>query len=222
MKTAIIKQFPFVDKLEFKMKLKHLILLVVVAFANWSSAFEGIIHCTKTQNGIVTNFDFYVKGNQISIVSNDPTGSYKVLLNRSAGELKLCMDVPEFDQKGYYLYTAGAVEKHDSLTILKQIQTDAIDIDGEMCEGFTIVTDNGSAIAYFSSEEIDLTGFSEYFNDPIYELLDTFDSKRLPKKMVVNKNTGSYTIDLVAEAQTLDASIFEVPAGYEQFQVTGE
>ena len=204
------------------MKLKHLILLAVVAFANWSSAFEGVIHCTKTQNGVVTNFDFYVKGNQIAIISSDPTGSYKVLLNRSAGELKLCMDVPEFDQKGYYLYTEGQVEKNDSLTILKQIQTDAINIGGEMCEGFTVVTNNGSAIAYFGSEEVDLTGFSEYFNDPVYELLDAFDSKKLPRKLVVNKNTGSYTVDLVAEAQTLDASIFEVPAGYDQFQVTGE
>ena len=91
-----------------------------------------------------------------------------------------------------------------------------------MCEGFTVVTNNGSAIAYFSSEEVDITGFSEYFNDPVYEALDAFDSKKLPRKLVVNKNTGSYTIDLVAEAQTLDASIFEVPAGYNQFQVTGE
>lgn len=204
------------------MKLKHLILLAIVAMANWSSAFEGIIHCTKTQNGVVTNFDFYVKGNQVAIISDDPTGSYKVLLNRSAGELKLCMDVPEFDQKGYYLYKAGAVEKHDSLTVLKQIQTDAINIDGEMCEGFTVVTNNGSAIAYFGSEEVDLTGFSEYFNDPVYEALDAFDSKKLPRKLVVNKNTGAYTIDLVAESKTLDASIFEVPAGYNQFQVTGE
>lgn len=204
------------------MKLKHLILLAAVALANWSSAFEGIIHCTKTQNGVVTTFDFYVKGNQVAIISNDPSGSYKVLMNRSAGELKLCMDVPEFDQKGYYLYTAGTVQKNDSLSILKQIQTDAINIDGEMCEGFTVVTNNGSAIAYFGSEEVDLTGFSAYFNDPVYEVLDAFDSKKLPRKLVVNKNTGSYTIDLVSEAQTLDASIFEVPAGYNQFQVTGE
>lgn len=204
------------------MKLKHLILLVVVALANWSSAFEGVIHCTKTQNGVVTTFDFYVKGNQVAIISNDPTGSYKVLMDRSAGELKLCMDVPEFDQKGYYLYTAGTVQKNDSLSIIKQIQTDAINIDGEMCEGFTVVTNNGSAIAYFGSEEVDLTGFSAYFNDPVYEVLDAFDSKKLPRKLVVNKITGSYTIDLVSEAQTLDASIFEVPAGYNQFQVTGE
>ncbi|PHR17326.1 MAG: hypothetical protein COA38_20900 [Fluviicola sp.] len=204
------------------MKLKHLILLVVVALANWSSAFEGVIHCTKTQNGVVTTFDFYVKGNQVAIISSDPSGSYKVLMDRSAGELKLCMDVPEFDQKGYYLYTAGTVQKNDSLSIIKQIQTDAINIDGEMCEGFTVVTNNGSAIAYFGSEEIDLTGFSAYFNDPVYEVLDAFDSKKLPRKLVVNKITGSYTIDLVSEAQTLDASIFEVPAGYNQFQVTGE
>ena len=204
------------------MKLKHLILLVVVALANWSSAFEGVIHCTKTQNGVVTTFDFYVKGNQVAIISSDPSGSYKVLMDRSAGELKLCMDVPEFDQKGYYLYTARTVQKNDSLSIIKQIQTDAINIDGEMCEGFTVVTNNGSAIAYFGSEEIDLTGFSAYFNDPVYEVLDAFDSKKLPRKLVVNKITGSYTIDLVSEAQTLDASIFEVPAGYNQFQVTGE
>jgi hypothetical protein len=204
------------------MKLKHLILLAAVALSNWSSAFEGIIHCTKTQNGVVTNFDFYVKGNQIAVISNDPTGSYKILLNRSAGELKLCMDVPEFDQKGYYVYKAGEVEKHDPLTVLKTIQTDAIEIDGVACEGFTVVTNNGSAIAYFGTEEVDLTGFSDYFNDPVYELLDAFDSKKMPRKLVVNKNTGAYTIDLVAEAQSLNASVFEVPAGYTQFQVTAE
>ncbi len=204
------------------MKLQHLILVALVMVSGWASAFEGIIHCTKTQNGVVTTFDFYVKGNQVAIVSSDPTGSYKVLLNRSAGQLKICMDVPEYDQKGYYLYTAGAVEKNDSLTILKQVPTDAIEIDGEMCQGYTVVTDNGSAIAYFGSEEVDLTGFSEYFNDPVYELLDAFNSPKLPRKLVVNKNTGAYTIDLVAEAQSLDGSIFEVPAGYEQFQVTAE
>jgi len=218
----IIKQFPFVDKLEFKMKLKHLILVAAVILSSGVSAFEGIVHCTKTQNGVVTNFDFYVKGNQVAIISDDPTGSYKILLNRSAGQLKICMDVPEFDQKGYYLYTAGSVEKNDSLTILKQVQTDAIEINGEMCEGFTVVTDNGSAVAYFGPEDVDLTGFSDYFNDPVYELLDALNSSKLPRKLVVNKNTGSYTIDLVAEAQTLDASVFEVPAGYDQFQVTAE
>jgi len=204
------------------MKLQHLILVAAIMISGWASAFEGIIHCTKTQNGVVTNFDFYVKGNQVAIVSNDPTGSYKILLNRSAGQLKICMDVPEYDRKGYYLYTAGSVEKNDSLTILKQVQTDAIEIDGEMCKGYTVVTDNGSAVAYFGTENVNLTGFSEYFNDPVYELLDALNSSKLPRKLVVNKNTGSYTIDLVAEAQTLDASIFEVPAGYEQFQITAE
>lgn len=188
----------------------------------WASAFEGIIHCTKTENGVVTNFDFYVKGDQIAIISDDPTGSYRVLLNRAAGNMKICMDIPEYDQKGYYLYTAGSVEKNYSLKILKQVQTDAIEIDGEMCEGYTVVTDNGSAVAYFGSDEVNLTGFSEYLNDPVYELLDALNSSKLPRKLVVNKNTGSYTIDLVADAQPLDASIFEVPADYEQFQVTTE
>ncbi len=204
------------------MKLKNLIVLALLAISNWSSAFEGIIHCTKTQNGVVTTFDFYVKGNQIAVIGDDGANHYRLLLNRSAGELKLCMDVVEFDRKGYYLFKAGEVEKNDSLTVLKQLQTDAMVINGETCQGFTVVTNNGSAIAYFGSEEVDLTGFSEYLNDPVYELLDALDSKKLPKKLVVNKNTGSYTIDLVAEAQSLDASIFEVPAGYEPFTVGAE
>lgn len=204
------------------MKLKHLIAIFALTFTHWSSAFEGIIHCTKTQNGVVTNFDFYVKDNQVAVIGDDGANHYKLLLNRSAGELKLCMDVAEFDQKGYYLFKEGEVQKHDSLTILKKLQTDAMIINGETCQGFTVVTNNGSAIAYFGSEEVDLTGFSEYLNDPVYELLDAFDTKKLPRKLVVNKNTGAYTIDLVAEAQTLDASIFEVPAGYEPFQVGAE
>ena len=201
------------------MKLKNLIVLVLLALSNWSAAFEGIIHCTKTQNGVVTTFDFYVKGNQIAVIGDDGANHYRLLLNRTAGELKLCMDVAEFDQKGYYTLKAGEVQKNDSLKVLKKVQTDAMEINGETCQGFTVVTNNGSAIAYFGSEEINLTGFSEYLNDPVYELLDALDAKNLPRKLVVNKNTGSYTIDLVSEAKTLDASIFEVPAGYEPFVV---
>lgn len=218
----IIKPYPFGVKLEFKMKAKHILLILLIGFSNWSSAFEGIVHCTKTQNGVVTNFDFYVKGNQIALIGEDGLNKYRILLNRSAGELKLCMDVPEFDQKGYYLYKSGEVEKNDSLFILKQLQTDALTINGEVCDGFTVVTNNGSALAYFGSEEVNLTGFSDYFNDPVYELLDALNSQKMPRKLVVNKNTGSYTIDLVAESQTLEASIFEVPNGYTQFQVSGE
>lgn len=204
------------------MKLKNLIVIALLALSNWSAAFEGIIHCTKTQNGVVTTFDFYVKGDQIALIGDDGANHYRLLLNRAAGELKLCMDVAEFDRQGYYLLKAGEVQKNDSLTVLKQLQTDAIVINGESCEGFTVVTNNGSAIAYFGSEEVDLTGFSEYLNDPVYELLDALDSKKLPRKLVVNKNTGSYTIDLVAEAHTLDESIFDVPAGYELFVVEAE
>ena len=204
------------------MKLKNLIVLALLALSNWTAAFEGIIHCTKTQNGVVTTFDFYVKGNQIAVIGDDGANHYRLLLNRTAGELKLCMDVAEFGQKGYYTLKAGEVQKRDSLTVLKQLQTDAMVIDGETCEGFTVVTNNGSAIAYFGSDEIDLTGFSEYMNDPVYELLDALNAKNLPRKLVVNKSTGSYTIDLVSEAKTLDASIFEVPAGYEPFVVSAE
>jgi hypothetical protein len=202
------------------MRIGLLIGMLIVTTCTF--AFEGIIHCTKTVNGATVSFDFYVKGDQIAIIGEDAGSKYRILLNRSAGELKLCMDSPAFDKKGYFLYTKGSVEKNAPLTVLKQLRTDALEIDGTMCEGYTIVTDNGTAIAYFGSEQVDLTGFSDYFNDPVYELLDGLNSKTLPKKLVVSKNTGSYTIDLSADAQTLDASIFEVPAGYEQFEVVAE
>ncbi|MFT5779592.1 MAG: hypothetical protein ACI837_002551 [Crocinitomicaceae bacterium] len=202
------------------MRIGLLIGMLIVTTCTF--AFEGIIHCTKTENGVTTSFDFYVKGNQIAIIGEDAGSKYSILLDRSAGELRLCMDSPAFDKKGYFLYTEGSIEKNSSLTVLKQIKTDALEIDGVKCDGYTVVTDNGTAMAYFGTEQVDLTGFSAYFNDPVYELIDGLNSKNLPKKLVVSKSTGSYTIDLSAEAQTLDASIFKVPAGYEKFEVTAE
>lgn len=202
--------------------MKTLLITLFLAFSATSFGFEGIIHCTKTQNGVTTSFDFYVKNDKIAVISESPEGNYRLLLDRGAGQMKLCIDDPRFDRKGYYLYTASTMEKKDALTILKQTKTDAIDIDGEKCEGYTVVTDNGSAIAYFGSDEVNLTGFSAYMNDPVYELLDALKSSKLPRKLIVNKGTGSYTIDLTAEATTLDASLFEVPAGYEQFEVKVE
>ena len=77
-------------------------------------------------------------------------------------------------------------------------------------------------MAYFGSDEVDITGFSAFFNDPVYELLDALDSKYLPRKLVVNKSTGSYSIDLKAEAQSIDDSYFQVPTGYEKFEVSYE
>ena len=187
-----------------------------------SFAFEGVIHCTKTQNGITTSFDFYVKGDQISIIAKDGTSDYRILLNRAAKELRLCISTPEFSTKGYYLYTESDIRKNSEIEVLSQSRTDAIEIDGSLCEGHTIVTDRGIAMAYFGSDEVDITGFSAFFNDPVYELLDALDSKYLPRKLVVNKSTGSYSIDLKAEAQSIDDSYFQVPTGYEKFEVSYE
>lgn len=188
----------------------------------YSLAFEGIIHCTKTENGVTTSFDFFVKENRIAVIAKEGVSEFRILLDRSAQELRLCMDVPEFEKKGYYLYTRENIRKNSEMSILKQMRSDALVIDGETCEGYTVVTDNGTAIAYFGSDEVNLTGFSTFLNDPVYELLDALDSKLLPRKLVVSKGTGSYTIDLTADAQPMDDTLFEVPSGYVQFEVIAE
>ncbi|MES2798809.1 MAG: hypothetical protein V4638_02230 [Bacteroidota bacterium] len=199
--------------------MKKIYSTLLVLFISMSAfAFEGIIHCTKTENGNVTTFDFYIKNNQIAVVSKDADGEYKVLLSADKSNVKICLNSPLYDKKGYYLLDKSEAKK--PVPVYRKSETDALNLNGEVCKGYTISTEIGSAIAYFSNVDVDLTGFSAFFEDPIYELIDAFQLKTLPKKMVVSKTTGSYTIDMTAEAQSLDASIFEVPAGFEQFQVT--
>ncbi|KXJ04734.1 hypothetical protein AC249_AIPGENE20904, partial [Exaiptasia diaphana] len=130
------------------------------------------------------------------------------------------MDHPQFEEKGYYHYTASNTEKNSEITILRQFAIDSRMIDGEMCNGYTVVTDRGAATAFFGSEEVNLTGFSKYLNDPVYELLDALKATKLPKQLLVNKQTGAYVIDLVAEPKQLDDHIFQVPAGYQKFKNT--
>lgn len=197
-------------------KIYTTLLLLFISISAF--AFEGVIHCTKTENGHVTTFDFYVKNNQIAVVSKDADGEFKVLLSADKSNVKICMNSPLFDKKGYYLLDRN--NKSKQVPVYRKSETDALDLNGELCKGYTITTEIGTAIAYFGALNVDLTGFSAFFDDPLYELIDAFQLKTLPKKIVVSKSTGSYSIDLTAEAQSLDDSIFEVPAGYEQYQVT--
>lgn len=193
-------------------------LLFLITSSSSALAFEGVIHCTKTQNGVVTTFDFYVKNNQIAIVSRDENGGYyKILVDAGRTSAKVCIDDPAFEKKGYYFVTRE--DKERRVTIYNKQQTRALEIDGETCPGYAISTEIGSAIAYVGTEAVDLTGLSAFFEDPVYELLDAFQLKTLPKKIVISKNTGDYSVKMTAEAVSLDASVFEIPDGYEQFRV---
>lgn len=202
--------------------MKHILIIFSLFLTFTSVAFEGIIHCTKIQDGVTTRFHFFVRGNQIAIVSDTPEGNYKVLVSSNRQEVKICMDSPLFEEKGYYSILKDEVEKNQIPKIQRQTKTDALMIDGFNCEGYTLVSDIGTAIAYIGPENINLSGLSAFFNDPLYELLDAFKIEKLPRKIVVNKTTGSYTIDLTAEETRLDPSVFEVPQGMKQFQVTLE
>lgn len=177
--------------------------------------FEGIIHCTKTENGITTHFDFYVKGERISVISDSPEGKYRIILDRSANELRLCIDHPGFNQKGYYLYTADNFRKRDSVIIYKKTALENLEIDGETCTGHMVVTSHGTSSVYFGSQSVNLTGFSQFFNDPVYELLDHADTDKLPRRIV----SGNSVIYLTAEETTLGDQYFEVPAGYVRYLV---
>lgn len=199
--------------------MKSIVLLGILFFSLSALSFEGIIHCKKTENGVVTEFDFYVKGNQIAIISEAPDASYRIILNRSTQELRVCMDHPAFDRKGYYLYTATTIEKRDSIKIIRQSTLSSKIIDGETCNGYALATDRGTASIFYGSENVDLTGFSTFFNDPVYELLDKIGSNKLPKLIVSETSMSKSTIELTSEAISVDNSYFEIPAGYSQFSV---
>jgi len=202
--------------------MKFIYTIFLCFFSVQLFAFEGIIHCRKIENGNTSTFDFYMRGNAIAMESKGPDGNFKIIVDANRQFVTICVDHPEFNQKGYYIVTKEDAKVKDSVIVHRKSQTDVFTIDGEPCDGYTISTNIGSAIAYFSSENINLMGLSKFFNDPIYELIDAFGIQRLPKKIIVKKQHTSYTIDLSAEAKTLDNAVFEIPAGYVQFQVTAE
>lgn len=192
----------------------NLLLLVIPAFA-----FEGIIHCTKTENGQVSTFEFYVKGNQLAIISENGAEKYRILVDRNAAEVKICLEGPQYPDKGYYVITKEDVaEKQKAIVYSKT--AGGQEFNGSQRETYAIMTNIGSATAISGTTAVNLTGLSVFFSDPVYELIDVFQLSILPELITVMKATGNYQIRMEAEEKMLDAGIFEVPAGYKQFTVT--
>lgn len=200
------------------MKLLAYILFSLLSLSCFG--FEGIVHCTKTENGSVTEFDFYIKGSQIAIEYKNGNEYYKILFNRQTQEVKICMDSPQIPEKGYYLIRQSDAADMKPVTTYFKRELAPLLIDEASCQGYVHSSDLGTAQAYVSKTEVDLTGFSTFFRDPVYELIDAFKLKFLPVRLSVQKTTGNYTIEMAAQEKTLDASLFEVPSGYKQFTVT--
>ena len=200
--------------------MKFLISILFVLFATFSFAFEGTIHCIKTENGVVTKFDFYVKGNTIVVEKTGIGEYYRIIFNRDKEEVKLCMDSPQFSEKGYYLLTKTDMENRSKSKIYSQKELAPQQMQGQLFKAYSLVSDLGSAIALVGEDQVDLRGLSTFFQDPVYELIDQFNLSQLPRKLEVTKNTGSYTIELEAESGSVDQSLCEVPSGYKEFKVT--
>lgn len=197
--------------------MKRISLLTVFALLTaFSFGFEGIVHCTKIENGITTSFDFYVKGDKVALLSKEGGAAYQIILDRKANELFLCMDHPAFQRKGYYHYTSGNFSKSDSLKIYKSQSAPGLEINGMSCNGYTVVTDKGTATAYFGNDQVSITGFSQFFNDPVYEAIDRSGNSNLPVLIV----TDTHTIDLTVETKEVDDSFFSIPAGYTEYSIS--
>lgn len=200
--------------------MKFLTCILFVLCITFSFAFEGTIHCIKTENGVVTKFDFYVKGNTIVVEKTGIGEYYKIIFNRDKQEVKLCMDSPQFSEKGYYLLTKSDMENRSKSKVYSQKQLAPQQMDGQSFKAYSLVSDLGSVIALVGEDQVDLRGLSTFFQDPVYELIDQFNLSQLPRKLEVTKNTGSYTIELEAEAGSVAQSLCEVPGGYKEFKVT--
>lgn len=185
-------------------------------------SFEGIVSCKKIEKGVETNFKFYVKGNQIAIVSGDESDNTKILFDRSANIMKIVVDDMDPSKKGYYELNQQNAQKYHSVKILDQFKLDSKEINGVKAEGFGVKTDQGSATAYFGTIDINLTGFSTFFNDPVYEVIDASKNSKLPIELRVTSPASSYVIYLSAEASTLSDSFFQIPSGFRKFEVKAE
>ena len=200
--------------------MKYLLSLIVTLFAlNLSFSFEGVIHCTQNNNGVINTYDFYVKDNLIAIISKDGGGTTTVLFNTSTKDMKICIDHPSIEQKGYFQYNSAEFNKKDSLQVLRLSPIESITIDSTVCSGYLISTNRGAAKVYYGKEKVDLTGFSNYFTHPIMELLDAVSSEFLPKRISSDTFSGGFSVDLSAESMPLSDSIFTVPSDYVRFEV---
>lgn len=200
------------------MNFLNVILFVLVA--TFSFAFEGTVHCVKTENGVVTRFDFYVKGNTIVVEKSGIGEYYKIIFDRDKEEVKLCMDSPEFKEKGYYLLTKATMTSRPEVKVYSQKELAPHQAGNASFQVYSLVSDLGSVIGVVGEEQVDLRGLSTFFRDPVYEWIDRFDLSRLPRRMEVTKTTGSYTLELEAEAGNVDQKLCEIPAGYKEFKVT--
>ncbi|WP_341905510.1 hypothetical protein [Fluviicola taffensis] len=200
--------------------MKFITSILFVLLTTLSFAFEGTIHCVKTENGVVTKFDFYVKGNTIVVEKRGIGEYYKIIFNRDKQEVKICLESPQFSQKGYYLLTKADMENSPQSKIYSQKELAPQQVGEVSFKAYSLVSDLGSVIGLVGEDQVDLRGLSTFFQDPVYELIDQFNLSQLPRKLEVTKNTGNYTIELEAEAGNVNQSLCEVPAGYTQFQVT--
>jgi hypothetical protein len=195
-------------------------LILFVLMTSWSFAFEGTIHCVKTENGVVTKFDFYVKGNILVVEKSGIGEYYKIIFNKDKEEVKICMESPEFPEKGYYLLTKADMLNRPKSQVYSQKELGSQQWDNQFFKAYSLVSDLGSVIGLVGEDPIDLRGLSTFFQDPVYELIDRFNLSQLPRRLEVTKTTGSYTIELEAEAGNVDQQLCEVPAGYTAFKVT--
>lgn len=196
----------------------NVILFVLVTTCSF--AFEGTIHCVKTENGVVTKFDFYVKGNTIVVEKSGIGEYYKIIFNKDKDEVKLCMDSPEFPEKGYYLLTKADMASRPEVKVYSQKELAPQQLGDQSFKAYSLVSDLGSVIGLVGEDLIDLRGLSTFFRDPVYELIDRFNLSQLPRRLEVTKSTGSYTIEMEAEAGNVDQILCEVPTGYKEFKVT--
>lgn len=195
------------------------ILLLFVLFQ--VTAFEGVIHGIKSANGVKETFDIYMKGDLISLEGEDGQGKYRIIINRATEEIFICIDNPTFAQKGYYHFTAAQLQREKKFKILSSAKLDGQkEVNGENCQGYSMITDKGSVVMYASSQgKADLTGLSAYMDDPVYELIDAFNVKRSIRRIAVQRESGSYTVELEEEAIIVPAEKFEIPAGYKEFEI---
>lgn len=191
--------------------------IVVLLLSVNANAFEGIVHCTKTQNGVKQSFEMYVRNDKLVVLQSDEFQASMTIVDISKGQMFVCLNYPGIEKKGYYqlfkennLNDIDVKSKKEILPLISEESS---------FEGFEVQSSLGLVSVYYSELEVNITGLYSFISDPVYFTLDYLSFNKLPKRIIVESELGDYYLDFEIEETKVDETLFEIPNGYVKYNV---
>ncbi|HEX8517463.1 MAG TPA: DUF4412 domain-containing protein [Bacteroidia bacterium] len=202
------------------------VLMIAVAFSASAQPFQGVIEFKKQTSTDTTNFIYYVKDNQVKI-DEIGTKSHKV-----EGTFLIDMDAKTMvslnhDRKLYMTNNNPAAPTIKGTCVVKKGQN-VKNLQGYKCQEYVVTNqEEGHIITYWLADgkftffEKMLRQLNRKDKSSVYFLQIQDVKNMFPMLSVQTDLTGKEVTKLEVTKITkkeLDASMFEVPKGYNKFE----